>query len=64
MFIMGYFRVINVIIMGKLGKIIDLMIKVRYICFMFGNFYKSIESILFKFIMISRDNSNMSCSID
>lgn len=61
---MGYFRAINAITMGKLGKTIDLMIKVRHICFMFGNSHKSIESILFKFVMIPRDNSNMSCSID
>lgn len=61
---MGCFRAMNAITIRKFGKTIVLMVKMRHICFMFGNSPKSVETILFKFIVNSRYNNNMCSNID
>lgn len=53
--------------MGKLGKKIVLMVKVRHICFMFVNSPRSIERILFKFhlnFVILEYTNNVSSNTD
>lgn len=66
---MGYFRAMNTITIGVLGKTtvlikIVLIVKVRHICFMSDNSPKSIESVWFKFIVVTIYNSNVSSNTD